>query len=101
MGDVRKAEELYSIPDGVQIFFIERQEASVPTYPTSLRIFRFKIDNSPSASASAAAEGPPAFLQVGDWVYPLLPGQSPALAADYGAYLFPNASSDDSGKNKN
>lgn len=30
------------------------------------------------------------FLKVGDWMYPLVPGRSPALHTNYGAYLFPD-----------
>jgi spartin len=29
-------------------------------------------------------------MQVGDWVYPLVPGHSPTLHAAYGAYVFPH-----------
>ena len=39
---------------------------------------------------------PPAFLRVGDWVYPLMPGCSPVLHCANGAYVFPNISSDSS-----
>ncbi len=32
----------------------------------------------------------PAFLQVGSWVYPLIPGKSPVLKSNEGSYLFPD-----------
>ena len=33
---------------------------------------------------------PPAFVQVGDWTYPLVPGRSPVLKCTNGAYVFPD-----------
>jgi len=30
------------------------------------------------------------WLQVGNWVYPLIPGHSPVLQTSYGAYMFPD-----------
>lgn len=33
---------------------------------------------------------PPAFLQCGDFVYPLVPGQSPVLRSSHMAYVFPD-----------
>jgi hypothetical protein len=39
---------------------------------------------------SSAAAQPPAFLQVGDWTYPLIPGQSPMLLSHDGSYIFPD-----------
>ena len=35
---------------------------------------------------------PPAFLQCGDWVYPLHPGISPALKTFSRTYMFPDVS---------
>ncbi len=32
----------------------------------------------------------PAFLQVGSWVYPLIPGKSPILKSNEGSFLFPD-----------
>ncbi|XP_059154134.1 spartin-like [Physella acuta] len=81
------ANELFTIPDGVQIFYISPEGyVSAPSYPTSLHII--KIDD-------PQAQGPngeiaPAFIHVGDWMYPLVPGRSPALHTNYGAYLFPD-----------
>ena len=84
------AAEIFCIPDGVQIFYITPEGyVSAPSYPTSLKIFKF-IEQEQGASNAVR---PAAFLQVGDWVYPLQPGSSPALQSNYGAYLFPDCSS--------
>ena len=39
---------------------------------------------------------PAGFVQVGDWVYPLVPGQSPVLLNANGAYIFPNVTAENS-----
>jgi spartin len=89
------AAEIFCIPDGVQIFYITPEGyVSAPSYPTSLKIFKF-IEQEQGASNS---ERPAAFLQVGDWFYPLQPGASPALQSNYGAYLFPDCSSQTPGE---
>lgn len=76
-------EQLLLIENGVQLFSIRGEETSVPSYPTSLKIFKF--------SSSPCSTSPPAFLQVGSWVYPLVTGQSTVLHSTYGAYIFSNA----------
>ena len=42
---------------------------------------------------------PPAFLQCGDFVYPLIPGQSPILRSSYKAYVFPDPEAMDNSGN--
>ena len=42
---------------------------------------------------------PAGFIQVGDWVYPLIPGHSPVLLSANGAYIFPNITTDHSDSN--
>lgn len=84
------ATEIFSIADGVQTFFITPEGyVSAPSYPTALKIFRFN-EQSPAASSTVQ---PPAFLQVGEWIYPLQPGTSAALQSNYGAYIFPDTMS--------
>lgn len=84
------AAEIFCIPDGVQIFYITPEGyVSAPSYPSSLKIFKFIEEE----SGASNIEKPKAFLQVGDWLYPLQPGTSPALQSNYGAYLFPDLSS--------
>ncbi|KAL8576339.1 hypothetical protein ACOMHN_048906 [Nucella lapillus] len=87
--------ELFSIADGVQIFYISREGyVSAPSYPTSLHIVKLQDE----AEEHAGADGsPPAFIQVGDWFYPLIPGASPVLHATCGAYLFPDLSPEGAG----
>uniref|UniRef100_A0A915AP64 MIT domain-containing protein n=2 Tax=Parascaris univalens TaxID=6257 RepID=A0A915AP64_PARUN len=62
-----EAELIFFIPDGVQLFIIEGDETSVPTYPCPLEIFRFNTQTKSSTSIQAEA-----FMQVGPWVYPLI-----------------------------
>ena len=40
---------------------------------------------------------PPAFLQCGDYVYPLIPGHSPILRSTNKAYLFPDVTDSNGG----
>ncbi|XP_067663056.1 spartin-like [Haliotis asinina] len=83
------ADRTFEIADGVQIFFITPQGyVSAPSYPSSLSVFKFRDEQ------SAGNQRPPMFMQVNDWVYPLIPGMSPSLRTTYGAYMFPDTSSD-------
>jgi len=85
------ATEIFNIPTGVQIFFITPEGyVSAPSYPSALKVFRFNEDVSSEASNVMQ---PSAFLQVGDWFYPLQQGSSPALRTPYGAYIFPDMES--------
>lgn len=94
---VANATEIFSIPDGVQIFFISPEGyVSAPSYPSALKVFRFNE----SQETTSSSHQPSAFLQVGDWFYPLQPGSSPALQSNYGAYIFPDVQSQTQGKNK-
>ncbi|XP_027691037.1 spartin isoform X3 [Vombatus ursinus] len=80
-------EELILIPSGVQIFFVTPTgEVSAPSYPGYLRIVKF-LDT----TSEAARNRPPGFLQVCDWLYPLMPNQSPVLSCSSGVYMFPDA----------
>uniref|UniRef100_A0A0B6ZI36 Senescence domain-containing protein n=1 Tax=Arion vulgaris TaxID=1028688 RepID=A0A0B6ZI36_9EUPU len=84
--------ELFNINDGVQLFYITADGlVSAPTYPTSLHIVRLMDE------PQTQGQGPPVFLHVGDWMYPLIPGTSPALHTNYGAYLFPDVTASQPG----
>lgn len=90
--------QLFSIVDGVQIFFITPQGyVSAPSYPSSLHVVKFEDQIGRIQETSATSEMPPAFMQVGDWVYPLLPQASPILHTTYGAYIFPDLTSEEAG----
>ena len=81
---------LFSIEDGVQIFFITPEGyVSAPSYPNKLTIYR-DSDQSLRRNPNNANRKPPAYLKIGDWVYPLVPGCSPVLQAEWGAYVFPD-----------
>jgi len=85
----RAAEELFLVPDAVQIFFV-RPDGRVTTFsePTTLRIFKFK-------EKEEAEKWVPTFIQVGGWTHPLIPGASPVLEASNGAFMFPDVYADD------
>eukprot|EP00076_Gallus_gallus_P008982 XP_004938806.1 spartin isoform X1 [Gallus gallus] len=80
------ADELILIPQGVQIFFVTPDgQVSAPSYPGYLRIVKF-LDT----ESEMAQNRPPAFLQVCDWLYPLMCNQSPVLCCNTGVYMFPD-----------
>ena len=84
---VESATEVFCIPDGVQIFFVSPEgHVSAPSQPSALKILR--LDRPPPNGVPNCTT----FLQVGAWTYPLLPGASPSLHADYGAYMLPDLS---------
>ncbi|XP_015671669.1 spartin [Protobothrops mucrosquamatus] len=87
------ADELILIPHGVQIFYVTPDgQVSAPSYPGYLRIVKF-LDT----DVATAQNHPPAFLQVCDWLYPLMCGQSPVLSCSSGVYMFPDMMSRVSG----
>jgi len=87
----REAEELFNLPDCVQIFFITADgRVSTFSQPSSLRIFKFKNEiNKDDESANT-------FIQVNGWTHPLGEG-SPVLKAENGSFMFPDAYSDQEG----
>ena len=94
--EIPNAVEIFSIPDGVQVYFISSEGlVSAPSYPSSLGIYRLR-EVTPDGASNA--QTPPAFLSVGNWTYPLLPGRSPALHANTGAYIFPDVNSPEEGR---
>ncbi len=88
------ARELYSIPGEVQIYFISSQDnVSAPSYPSWLRLVQLETPTQPSlAPVQVVAAAVPAFLQVGDWTYPLIPHHSPLFRSTEGIYIFPDLS---------
>ncbi|XP_029302973.1 spartin b isoform X2 [Cottoperca gobio] len=84
MGD--EGEELVYIPHGVQIFFVTPEgQVSAPSYPGYLRLVKFTSDHS-----DRMPNRPPAFLQVCDWLYPLMAVDSPVLLCNTGVFMFPD-----------
>ncbi|EPB72672.1 hypothetical protein ANCCEY_08225 [Ancylostoma ceylanicum] len=70
---------------------------TTPTYPTSLQVLHFSGHDASSGSLNSdmdKAEKPSALIQVGPWVYPLVPGQTPVLRNDFGAYVVSNPTTD-------
>ncbi|KAL4647757.1 spartin-like isoform X1 [Arapaima gigas] len=79
-------EELLFLPCGVQIFFVSPDgQVSAPSYPGYLRIVKFTNERS-----EMAPNRPPAFLQVCDWLYPLMSMDSPVLLCNTGVFMFPD-----------
>ncbi|MED6275382.1 hypothetical protein CHARACLAT_026024 [Characodon lateralis] len=79
-------EELLYIPYGVQIFFVTPEgQVSAPSYPGYLRLVKFTSDFS-----DRMPRRPPAFLQVCDWLYPLMSVDSPVLLCNTGVFMFPD-----------
>ncbi|CAG09018.1 unnamed protein product, partial [Tetraodon nigroviridis] len=78
-------EELLYIPRGVQIFFVTPDgQVSAPSYPGYLRLVKFTSDHS-----ERMPNRPPAFLQVCDWLYPLMK-TFPVLLCNTGVFMFPD-----------
>lgn len=72
---------LLRLEEGVRIFFITPEgDVTSPEGETFLEVITFK---SPQAGS---AEG---FLQVGEWIYPLMKERSPVLQSYYGSFIFP------------
>ncbi|XP_061073881.1 spartin-like isoform X2 [Conger conger] len=79
-------EELLLLPHGVQIFYVTPDgQVSAPSYPGCLRIVKFTNE-----SSASAPNRPPAFLQVCDWLYPLMFTDSPVLLCNTGVFMFPD-----------
>ena len=82
----KTAIELLRIPDGVQLFAVEENfdvNAAPPSFSHSLVVYEFENVKVRSK--------PVGFIEVGDWMYPLVPHRSPVLHCSNGAYMFPNA----------
>merc|ERR1712213_28982 len=87
----REAEELFNLPDCVHIFFISASgKVSTFSEPSTLRIFKFKDQSSEDKESQT-------FIQVAGWTHPLIKGASPVLEAGNGAFMFPDAYSEDEG----
>uniref|UniRef100_A0A8C6SJD5 Spartin n=1 Tax=Neogobius melanostomus TaxID=47308 RepID=A0A8C6SJD5_9GOBI len=79
-------EELLYVPHGVQIFYVTPEgDVSAPSYPGYLRLVKFTHE-----APETVPNRPPAFLQVCDWLYPLMAQQSPVLLCSSGVFMFPN-----------
>ncbi|XP_012693406.2 spartin isoform X1 [Clupea harengus] len=81
-----EGEEMFFLPHGVQIFFVTPEgHVSAPSYPGYLRIVKFTNE-----SSERMPHRPPAFLQVCDWLYPLMATDSPVLLCNTGVFMFPD-----------
>ena len=58
-------------------------EVTTPSYPETLHVIR--LDRS---TDKTGGELPPAFIEVGDWTYPLVRGKSPIMKSNYGESIY-------------
>ena len=58
-------------------------EVTTPSYPETLHVIR--LDRSMDKTGG---ELPPAFIEVGDWTYPLVRGKSPIMKSNYGDSIY-------------
>merc|ERR1719318_260247 len=92
VGSSEQGEILYSM-ESVQVFHVSASgEVTTPSYPETLHLVKFDREKKRNG-----AELPPAFIEVGEWTYPLVRGRSPILKADYGGYMFPDLEEDSTG----
>ena len=80
------AELYYWLPDGIQLVVIEDGQTNAPSPPSSLAIFKLE--------KQSQSQQPAAFIQVGPWAYPLIPGQTSILKNELGVYVMPNPTQD-------
>lgn len=82
------AHVLYTYPN-VRIYFISRDgTVNAASEPDTLKIVELEDEG---------GERPRAYLQVGEWIYPLVPGVSPCLKTEYGAFILPDLHSPEEG----
>ena len=81
----QNAEILY-MQENVQIYFISPDgSVTAPQEPETLKIFILEHEDSDN--------NPKAFLQVGGWIYPLVPGVSPCYRIDKDTFILPDVHS--------
>jgi len=85
-----QGEILFSMLE-VQVFHVSADgEVTTPSYPETLHVIR--LDRTVDKSG---ADLPPAFIEVGQWTYPLVRGRSPVMRSSYGGYMFPDLEKSD------
>uniref|UniRef100_A0A183BJ45 Diguanylate cyclase n=1 Tax=Globodera pallida TaxID=36090 RepID=A0A183BJ45_GLOPA len=89
------AELFFWLPDGVQLVVIEDDKTNAPTPPSSLAIFRLSNPQEALNNGNELASlSPAAFIQVGPWAYPLVPGKTAILKNELGVFVMPNPAPD-------
>lgn len=79
-----KAKEFLRLDDGVQLFYIANDgSVSTPSYPTNMSLYLFDEEQKSDQNMVG-------FIRVGDWIYPLIPNESPGMKTNFNAYIFPN-----------
>jgi hypothetical protein len=91
-----RGEEVFAADD-VRIYYIKPDSNMAVT--TESQAGRLVIITSlTSSDESTEITKPPAFLQFGNWTYPLVPLQSPMHRSSDGFYIFPDLSSENPGR---
>merc|ERR1719266_530991 len=91
-----KLKSFFLLPDCVHIFFVTGSgKVSTFSEPSTLRIFKFKDEDTSQDSSEAKT-----FIQVGGWTHPLIPGKSPVLEAGNGAFMFPDVYEEENSGNE-
>ncbi|XP_063911841.1 protein spartin isoform X2 [Zophobas morio] len=80
--DTAMEAEVVYMYENVKLYFVSASgEVSSTLVPQTLKIILVENEGE---------NVPRAILQIGDWVYPLIPGVSPCYRSDYGAFILPN-----------
>lgn len=75
-----------------RLYFISPDGTVVSTSePETLTISTIDCDSTATTPSNQCTSQ--AFIHVGDWVYPLLPGVSPCVRTEYGAFIVPDVNS--------
>ncbi|XP_063227951.1 protein spartin [Bacillus rossius redtenbacheri] len=83
--DASTAQVLFVL-EGVRLYFISPDGTVTSTSrPDTLRIVQLQ---------DVGENMPRGYLQVGSWIYPLVPEVSPCLVSEFGAFVFPDLQSD-------
>ncbi|CAI8030246.1 Spartin [Geodia barretti] len=82
-----KADLVFNVDSGIGLFQVDKQD-HVRKFEDvdTLSVFRYH---------DRIKGQPPAFLQCGGFIYPLIPGRSPVLKASENVYMFPDLKGED------
>ncbi|PSN45011.1 hypothetical protein C0J52_11638 [Blattella germanica] len=82
-----QAAKILYTQENVRLYFISLDGSESPSpVPEILRIVELEDDDS-------SGDKPRAYLQVGGWIYPLVPGVSPCYQSDRTTFIFPDVHS--------
>ncbi|GLV43973.1 spartin [Carabus blaptoides fortunei] len=85
--ETNRVAQLIFMHDNVQLYFISPDG----TVSSSAELQTLKIG---VVQGVVEGEESTTFIQIGEWVYPLVPGVSPCYRTDYGAFILPDLQAD-------